>query len=77
MTEAHKFKAVPAPVASQPFTVKHQKKCTEIQPFSFDEKDKERMKHKEQKIKEEIEKENSVCLFFKYNLNKLLIQSFL
>jgi len=57
------FKAMPAPPATSRFVIKHEKKSTEVQPFSFEAKDKERKSIKEKKINEEIEKENKVFLF--------------
>lgn len=63
VTETQRFKAMPVPDPSSPFTVKHEKKLTVMQPFSFDSRDKERMAHKERKVMEEIEKENAVFQF--------------
>ncbi|XP_035230203.1 targeting protein for Xklp2-like isoform X2 [Stegodyphus dumicola] len=56
-------KAHPGTAAPVPFTVKYEKKRTEVEPFSFDQKDQERQLRKKRKIEEEIERERKAHEF--------------
>lgn len=57
------FKAQPAPKLKAPVPAKPVKKCTVMEPFSFDQKDQERAHMKEVKVSEEIEKQKFAYYF--------------